>query len=285
MLRRLRKFLDRAFKKIGYEETWEEFLSGYAMSTTALKRIPRHETQIIQVVGTPRSGSTLLATMLDAHSQAVCLIEPYLAWLKHGEYEYNWDQLDRLDCECFSRRQPQRLFAFLCAQTELSVIGFKETYRTPYHPTFPSQSFLEQNWSTGAVDATVAIIRDPRDTWSSVVRRHPHFRGDTGAMSELIHAWNELCDWVGGEDSTVLRYEDLVSQPREIESVLENIGLRAERRVRRPQGTAGYGDSRAQEGGGVDVSSVGKYRSTLSDRVSRFIEAQCSEHMQKFDYS
>ncbi|WP_341481723.1 sulfotransferase [Salinibacter ruber] len=255
------------------------------MSPSVLRRTPRHGANLIQVVGTPRSGSTLLATMLDAHSQAVCLIEPYLAWLKHGEYEYNWNQLDRPDVKRFSKQQPQRLFAFLCAQTEFSVIGFKETYRTPYHPTFPSQSFLEQNQSTGAVDATVAIIRDPRDTWSSVVRRHPHFRGDTGTMAELIHAWNELCRWVERKKHTVVRYEDLVSHPREIESVLGSVGLTAEDEVYRPEGTAGYGDSRAQKGGGIDDSSVGKYRSTLSDGVSRFIEAQCSEHMRRFDYN
>lgn len=282
---RLRSLLDRGFLQVGLSSAWERLLSRCVMSSSALRQIPRRGTQVIQVVGTPRSGSTLLATMLNAHSQVACLLEPYLAWLKHGKYEYDWKEIGGSDAERFSRQQPHRLFSFLCSHTELNVVGFKETFRTPYHPTFPSQSFLEKNHATGAVNETVAIVRDPRDTWSSVVRRHPNFRGDTTTMAELVYAWNELCDWIRREDITVVRYENLVSKPKEIDSVLESIGLSEERKVHRPEGMSGYGDSRAREGGDIDDTSVRKYKNTLSSSVTRFIEAWCSENMKNFNYN
>jgi len=283
MYRQLRNLLDRTFKKVGFEKTWEKFLGRYAMSTRALKRIPRYESLIIQVVGTPRSGTTLLASMLDSHSQAVCLIEPFLAWLKKGQYEYQKEKLG-LYTNNFGTHRPQKLLSFLCRQSKLKVVGFKETFRTPYHPTFPTQSFLTRNHSVGAVDQTLAIVRDPRDTWSSVVRRHPHFRNDTAVLAELIHAWNQLCDWIRGSEVSVVRYEDLVFQPESIGSLLDDFGLGIERNMFRPEGTKGYGDKRAQEGGTIDDRSVGKYSTTISCKLSRFISAQCHKNMQSFGY-
>jgi hypothetical protein len=215
----------------------------------------------------------------------VCPIEPYLAWLSQGEFEYDWPQLEVPGAERFARQNPRRLLSLLCREGGVKVVGFKETFRTSFHTMFPSQSFLEGNQAAGTVDNTLAIVRDPRDTWGSVIRRHPRFRGDTPRMVQVIHAWNELCEWIRREGLPMVKYEELVSEPRRVDPLFEAIGLSVESSVYQPDGTSGYGDARAQEGGKIDNRSIGKYKETLSDDVTRFIAAQCSEYMDRFGYT
>lgn len=276
-----RSQLERLVAKAGLKAHWNQILRRYAMRSSLLENIPRQGCKIAQVVGTPRSGSTLLSTMLDAHSKVVCLIEPFLAWLKHGKFEYDWGQtvLQR-----FAERRPHRLLSHLCQNTDLSVVAFKETFRTQSHPTFPTQFFLQKNSNQGGVDQTIAIIRDPRDTWSSVIHRHSHFKGDSATLGELLHAWNELCKWTQQKGIPFVRYEDLVADRRSSERVLNVLGLPMQQGVLNPKGTPGYGDARAQAGGAISDASIGRYKETLSSPVTVFIEAHCSTHMQHLGY-
>ncbi|WP_423824919.1 sulfotransferase [Salinibacter ruber] len=253
------------------------------MSTEGLRRIPRHDTKIAQIVGAPRSGTTLLATMLDTHSQAVCLIEPFLAWLKEGAYDYDWKTID-IHPKAFSCRPPQHFLSFLCESSEYRFVSFKETFRTEYHPAFPTKSFILNNQSQKGVDRTFVIIRDPRDIWSSIVRRHPHFREDTFTFAEIIYAWNCLCNWVRTDEVPFVRYEDIVVDPRCINKLLKRTKLSLESSMLNPKKTPGYGDSRAQEEENVNSSSVGRYQNTISADAQRFIEAQCKKNMYHFRY-
>lgn len=279
-----RKYPDRLFRGTPFETSWKSLLQHYAMSSTALRGIPRDGTVVAQVVGTPRSGSTLLATMIDGHSEAACLIEPFLAWLQFGSFDYNWNKFSLEDVERFRYWCPHKLIAKLCRDSSLEVIAFKETFRTPQHPTFPSQHFIESNYEEDGTDVTVAIIRDPRDTWSSVIRRHSHFEGDEATLSELLDAWNQLCSWVRSEDLTFVRYEDIASDPSTVEVALQRLDLEMEPSVGHPEGTKGFGDQAAQSGGPILTSSVGSYRQNLDAQVVHQIISSCSRNMRKFDY-
>ncbi len=279
-----RTVLDRGTTKLGLREEWNQFLHWYAMRAALLREIPRCGSRIAQVVGTPRSGSTLLSTMIDAHSEAVCLIEPYLGWLKYGEFSYDWDRLDTPLSE-YSRRRPDRLLRHICRDTEYSIVAFKETFRTEWHPTFPTQEFLQENFD-GGVDHTIAILRDPRDTWASVIQRHPQLEGDTTVLCELIHAWNELCSWISKRELQYVMYEKLVSEPQgSVKKVLDTLGLNNQTAVVNPPGIDGHGDKRAQQGGAIDDSSVGQFKDVLAPEACRFIEAQCKINMEIMGYN
>jgi len=255
------------------------------MSATALRNIPRNGTVLTQVVGTPRSGSTLLATMIDAHSEAACLIEPFLAWLRSGKFDYNWNDLSLEGAERFRYWCPRKLIARLCRDSSLEVVAFKETFRTPRHPTFPSQYFLEGNYEEEGTDVTIAIVRDPRDTWSSVIRRHPNLEADESTLDELLDAWNELCFWIQTEDLPYIRYEDLVSNPEHVKTLLCILGLELEPRVLNPEGTRGFGDQKAQSGGQIDSSSIGKHKEHVKSDTIRRINSTCSEYMKTLGYA
>ncbi|MCS3685474.1 hypothetical protein GGP76_002852 [Salinibacter ruber] len=253
------------------------------MKPSLLEGIGGEETKVVQVVGTPRSGSSLLATMLDSHSEMACLLEPFLSWLLNGEFEYKWSRFS-IDRDNFKFNRPHQFLSHLCENENLGAVGFKETYRTSWHPAFPTKRFFEENYNTGAVEHTVAIIRDPRDTWASVIRRNERYEGDSKTMAELMHAWNELCSWVTSEGIPYIRYEDLTRNPHSIDALLNEVGLEMEDRVIHPRGTPGEGDKRAMQGGQIDSDSIGRYKDTLRPAVARFIEAQCQDFGCSFGY-
>jgi len=279
----LRNLIERIASKIGLRDEWDNVLARYAMRSSLIRQIPRRGSRIVQVVGTPRSGTTLLSAMLDSHTRAICLIEPYLGWLKYGKVEYDWDRLN-LSSSAFSRKRPDRLFDHLCRDERFRVVGFKETFRTSWHPTYPTQSFLQSNFEHG-VDETIAIVRDPRDTWSSVICRHPQLKENTTLLAELVHGWNELCTWISEDGVPFVRYERLVMNTRQtIAGPLGDFGLGMESSVLYPRGTTGHGDQRAQSESQIDDSSVGTYKEVLEPEDCRFIEAQCHDHLLSYGY-
>lgn len=283
-----RSCVSRGFRRVGLGQLWERLLRYYAFRSSQLANINRHGSQIIQIVGVPRSGTTLLAAMVGSHSKATSLIEPYLAWLQRGSFDFDFDslagQVKQEERSAFLQRLPPALMRRLCRTPGLQVIAFKETYRTERHPTFPSRRFLERNEEQQAVDHTLAIVRDPRDVWASVITRHPNLREDRDTREELLYAWNTLCSWIRDADLSFIRYEDLSSEPPRIESLLDIVGLDSEPSVFEPKKSPGHGDKRAQSGGEITSTSVGRYVDALEGTTIDEIEQRCSVHMSHFEY-
>jgi hypothetical protein len=221
--------------------------------------------------------------IVDTHPKALCLVEPYLAWLQNGEFEYNWDKID-LPLSNPGHERPHKLISRLCREGDWDVVAFKETFRTTCHPIFPTQEFLTENSDHEAVDQSLAIVRDPRDTWSSVIRRHPRFEGNNQVLCELMHAWNELCSWIERSKIPYVRYEDVVSSRSGVQKALNKLGLDMREACLFPTGGSGYGDDRAQKGGRIDDSSIGCFEDNVNTGVKRFIEAQCFENMKQMEY-
>lgn len=283
---RCRRALDRLFASIGLRSVWEGALSRAVMSTRVLEdaRSCSSDTRLTQIVGTPRSGSTLLSTIVDTHPKALCLAEPFLAWLKKGEFEYNWDEIN-LPLSRPGHGRPHKLISRLCQEGDWDVVAFKETFRTPWHPTFPTREFLKENSDRHAVDQSIVIMRDPRDTWSSVIRRHPRFEENTRVLCELVYAWNELYSWIEKSEIPYVRYEDVVSSRSGVQNALNKFGLDMREECLFPSGGSGYGDDRAQKGGQISDSSIGRYQEDLHECTERFIEAQCYKGMKILEYN
>jgi len=233
------------------------------------KKNSSKDTKLIQIVGLPRSGTTLLASILNNHDDAICLVEPYLSWLSSKQVLPPKDNL------IFNHSQlslpPNDVINSLVKSEKYRIVGFKETYRTKRHKTFPSRSFLEKNQKEKRVDFTLVILRDPRDGWASVVKRHSKYESDFEALSEYVFAWNKLIEWIVSEKIRYVKYENLVRAPKETISNFDELGLDWETELTRVNPTTGFGDATAQEGGKINTKSIATYSDVLTKEVIHFI--------------
>mgnify|MGYP006304499563 CR=1 FL=1 len=235
------------------------------------------------IVGSPRSGTTLLASLIDNHCDAICLIEPYLSWLQTGRFESNY--LMESNVGLYGLFPPHRFIAYLCENSSFQAVGFKETFRTKNHPTFPSEDFIRKNRYIDGVDKTLVIIRDPRDIWLSVVRRHSKYENDRKTLGELLDAWNRLCLWIESDSLDYIKYEDLVQNPQSLYSILEVLDLDFSEEILDNSPKRGFGDQCAQEGKGIFQSSVGRYEDELKPEIENLITSRCNPILARFGYS
>ena len=269
---------------LGLSKAWSELIGSYAMSSNALKAIPRHGKTIYQVVGLPRSGTTVLAASLENRRDTICLIEPYLSWLTRGYFEFTGRKNPAERMRMVYNKPPHQFIKAICEQNELSFAGFKETFRDRSHPTFPTESFIMRNVQEKCVDATIAIVRDPRDVWVSVITRFEETR-DTPLTDEFTDCWNKFCQWALDEPVLLVRYEDLVTEPElTFQSICCYLGTTFSPSMLEWSEKKGFGDRRAQSGGRIFISSVGRYKEGLNLQAQRFIEVRCETLMARLGY-
>lgn len=279
--------LNYVLERMGVFRLARERQAAALLKSSALVRIPRGRTTLFQVVGVPRSGTTLLTMLLDAQEGIACLSEPFLAFASHGRFwigEGKEGKPANTAPEEYCLDHPT---AWIRSQVEAcghTHIGFKETYRTPDYRALPTERFLRRNHSMGGVDRTVVIVRDPKAVWNSVSSRYAE-RADAPPSTEFLRCWNRVAEWIRAEDLFFVRYEDLVRDTRVIfERVCTQLGIESFRLPDTLKSHGGSGDSRAMKGGKVFTSSVEKFRETLAPGSSEIILDHCGEEMAALGY-
>lgn len=274
----------RICQAIGLSGTWNRWLAKRCFRNDLLKRIPRDGKRLFQVVGVPRSGTTLLGACLDNHPEVICLLEPHRSWLERRCFEFGqYSGVDVGENPIWTR-PPSGLLELLCASVQEACVGFKETFLDGRHSSRASEAFIKRNVSEKCVDATVGIVRDPRDTWLSIGTRFGD-KQTTLPDQAFVDTWNNFADWVQESGVFFVRYEDLASEPEKVlKEVTHHLGLEFDPQMLEVRLKKGGGDRRALKGALISASSVGRHRSELADDARRFIEDNCGPVMKKLGY-
>ena len=242
----------------------------------------KNNINLFQVFGTPRSGTTLLASILDHLEGTICLIEPQLSLYMEGKI--------RVDAKYrippLKKHSLKKTLQFLGAREALKNLGFKETYRSEFHPTLPTRSLLESNICSPVFDYHIVIIRDPRDSWASVVKRHPVFEKDKEALDEYLYSWKSLCNLISyRNDILVIRYEDLIINTQQVlQRLYQYLSIPPTENLFPLNAIEGFGDKTAQGGGHISQSTIKRYYSYLPADKIKYIEDECCIFLSSFDY-
>jgi hypothetical protein len=202
------------------------------------------------IVGSASSGTTLLAVILDAHSQIACGPELFIfdkpqiyrkystfrtslpLWLKMGlvgkgqvaseEFFFNRDAYFTNDselCELAHSSQSLREFFDHFFARYLSKRG-----KTIWCEKTGSNAYcMEQIFSLYPHARVVHLVRDGRDVVCSIKRRggSPYH-----AISHWLYNVSAAIRWRGDERYLEVRYEDLVAQPqRTVEQICAHVGV------------------------------------------------------------
>lgn len=271
----------------------------------------------IFVVGVARSGTTLLAAMLCAHSRLSC-----------GPETHFFRHLRRADPKllCATRRWPHEGSEFLCSICSYSgrvveKYGISREQITSYlqsrRPSVPAllgalteQYMLnagKQRWveKTPSHIADVArirkyfprspivrIVRDPRDVALSLVKMPWGPR----CFDEAIGFWRSYDDegsrfFQTDENSYTLRYEDLLLSPeRELQRLCRFLGERFERGMLDTSASVRQINRTnvswiAKAGQPLDVSRIGAWKTELAGEQIRLAEFLVGSRLEAYGYS
>jgi hypothetical protein len=253
--------------------------------------------------GAPRSGTTLLRTLLDRHPE-VCsgpetkLLVPAafnLAWLSQA-YGIPQAELEIL------RREARSQGAFVDAfATRVRAAAGKARWAEKTPQNIRHLRWILERFPEALV---VHIVRDGRDVVCSM-REHPDWRWVDGSWQKVLvprplawyaQRWVEDTAagmaWRGDGRYVEVRYEDLVADPTAaLRSVCERAGIPADA-TWLAQAAAGAGrgsasarpQGRPEYGGAVSTVSVGRWRTDLSSAEREEVERRCGERLRELGY-
>lgn len=205
-----------------------------------MSEIPRQRT-IFFCIGVAKSGTTLIARVLDQHPQIACIWESYGfhprsgasifnprsdKWRQHGFFEQEvraWAHIWRAQPQLALRRIVRKLtgrsifvtepfrvtmtaaLATFARRCSALVAGDKwpqyTQYLKPLVNAFPKARFIYN-------------VRDPRGLWNSAHRFKERQRGDE-MLRQLLRGDKIVSPYLSQENFLTIRYEDLVCQPEE----------------------------------------------------------------------
>lgn len=187
------------------------------------------------LIGPPRSGTTLVSKILDAHPRLLTTNETAVFLQvaqqvrrsrggapKHGlvygkQYHRKWaDYLDEQAPELI-----EGFFARLAEEKGKADL----LYWGEKHPHFSDcLDFLERHWPTARY---VWIVRDPRDSACSIAdMRDKPFREALELWKRFVDTYEEFMAGLPPERLTSIRYEDLVADYEgETRRLLEELGV------------------------------------------------------------
>lgn len=294
---------------------------------------PLEESAMLFPCGMSRSGTTLLTTVLDSHSQISLgyeLIPPKLPGplvLKQAlEEGMNLCNGDFEKCGTALRNSGKKdlgLFMTRCYRAGIAlddlreilskmhkeglkeISTFKErlaiAYRIAGQKKIKEGTIIfgfklnspsvEEAFKLFPGGYFIYIIRDPRDVVASHIKR-----GFNRTTNEICRAWNnyiksfEKFHSKHSDISLIIRYEDLVSQPRKIiTEIFEKLQLNIEEEVFQ------FYESKASvhQGGHPNMenlrkdfftTSIGRWKRELPLEVVATIEKYCGDKMKDYDY-
>lgn len=224
------------------------------------------------VIGTPRSGSTLLARVIDSHPDARCLSEPDLRLRREGSYSAGRDKaVTETPMSYLSKKRDGRLHCF------------KETFRVSqmensYRNVLSVDAYCEH------ADRALAIIRDPRAVWNSARDRW----GDEPHITKELYArlWSVFVEFVQHRRLPFVRYEDLVEGATE--DVYQPLGLTPMTCTELKSCDANSdfcGDERARDCDRILKDSKDRWKDSLPVEDVEYVERVCGRLMKSYGYS
>lgn len=278
-----------------------------------LARVPP---RVALLVGTPRSGTTLVSSMLGGARGVLSLSEPYLThavmpdWKLH---RFFW----RFQRDAGLRRRPPpfrgdarafgRFMAATAAENGFGCLAVKETFRSaPVHAAWDNIALLGELASQAS--ACAALIRDPFDTAASTINfcrpilgllgraarirwpNTPLFR-DADAVAEwAARNWATYVDWVRERGLPLMRYEDFVAEPAaRLPELCARLGIEFDPAMLTPQPRGktfwGIGDPEVvrRPRRTVDRKAVGR-GAKLSDRQRAAVRELCGDRARLVGY-
>ena len=255
--------------------------------------------------GAPRSGTTILRTLLDRHPEVCCGPETKLlvpaafneAWLSQA-YGIPGPEMEAM------RRGSPSQGAFVDA----FAARVRTDARKPRWAEKTPQNIRHLAWIVERFpEATVVhIVRDGRDVVCSM-REHPDWRWVDGSWQKVLvprplgwYAQRWVDDtaagmaWRSDPRYAELRYEDLVADPPAVlVSLCERLGIPADAAwlagasvgAPRAEATRGEGTGGPDYAGAVSAASVGRWRSDLDEDELREVEQRCGERLRELGYA
>ncbi|MCA9695768.1 MAG: sulfotransferase [Myxococcales bacterium] len=264
----------------------------------------------IVILGTPRSGTTLLRRLLDAHPNIACPPETYLlgaaARFLHeerfaqglrigvlfglGYAGFAEDEvlarLRRFVFEFFEEHAARQGKARWAEKTAFDAFHVPAIRRLcGGHVRFIC---LQRH----GLDVVCSLEELVKKTGGYVEELHAYLRRHPEPLEAFAHAWidtaRELAALVDAGDALDLRYEQLVNDPEAaLRRVLEYVGepwrdgLVAEALAER--GAVGFGDWKTYGRKGIDAASVGRYQA-LPRPIVRHLAALCNPTLARLGY-
>lgn len=268
--------------------------------------------QRVFLVGCPRSGTTLLQSMLASHSRIASFPEthffergfaeerdlsvkrvltPVLGGFYLGLILSDWvDELDKLGYEICDLDRPSRKWSRAAAVNDL--VGLLDTLtlndsknvwveKTPRH-------VLRINTISNYVNEPkfVHIVRDGRAVVASLhdaSGRYPAYWGGRLSSEECVSMWNACItstfEHVGRQNHFVVAYERLLKDPeKHLRELCSFLGMRYETSMASRYASAnarivsGYEAWKENNSGPLRDAGLAKYRELFSERQRRAIE-------------
>jgi hypothetical protein len=265
------------------------------------------DTSPIFVVGVPRSGTTLLAAMLGAHSRIDSGPETFLltqlsatardvlaasSWPdaateflcsirlgEHRVHELYGRTRDQIRVALAGRSPaPAAMLEALTADRATANGKFRVVEKTPRH--LANVRAIRAGWPRAPV---VRVVRDPRDVALSLSRvpfGSPSVVVNLCQVVTLDRAANDF--FLADQRSFTVRYEDLVRQPEDTLRVLcAFIGESFEpRMIERPDAEIMAADHEWWKRGAsepLDPSRIARWRTELEPQLHRFASLHCHD--------
>ncbi len=193
-------------------------------------------------IGAAKSGTTLLARVLDQHPDIACIWESHAfaprakaslfnpasdKWKTHGFAEEDvrqWAKVWRAE----PRHSVRRLLRRLTGRTYLAVSCFRQTMSQALADFAQrcNASVVGDKWPiyTSYLAQTLAAfpdarfiynVRDPRGVWNSGQRFKGRNRGDA-TLQNMLEREQMVAPYLDREQFLTVRYQDLVLNPKEV---------------------------------------------------------------------
>ena len=238
------------------------------------------------IVGSLRSGTTLLRLMLDSHPRVHIFGEfeiatRYLPPAGEADPPNLWRRVESdRQYQDYGFVRPKgadfrsAVYAFAAQMRERGVSNHKPHFGFTIHSKFDR---IPELWPAARY---IFIVRDPRAVARSVIQM-----GWAGTAFHASAVWVEAMESlerlrarVGGRQITVIRYEDLLSEPQTtLQNCLSAIVEQYDPRM------LGYWQTTTYPP--LDASKAGKWRTVMSRRQIEQVDARCGERMSRFGYT